>query len=79
MRKSISRACLLPNSLSASELRSEVVDSMAFNGILLKEKIMNLAREVGRLLLRQKHLGVEEHSGENSKLDNLPFAVTRFI
>lgn len=52
-----SRACLLSDSLRARELRSEIVDSKAFDGILLEEKILDLAGQVGRLLLRQKHLG----------------------
>ena len=52
-----SHAHLLPDSLGARELRSEIVDSMAFNGILLEEKVLDLDRQVDRLLLRQKHLG----------------------
>lgn len=73
-----SRACLLPDSLGARELRSEVVDSKAFNGILLEEKILDLARQVGRLLLRQKHLRREENRWKNRSW-NLRFVATCYM
>lgn len=50
--RDIANPCLLSDSLGACELRAEHVNSKAFNCILLEEEILDLARQIGRLLLR---------------------------
>lgn len=49
-------SCLFPGGLGSRELRPETIDAKALNLVLLEEKVLDLARQVGGLLLGQEYL-----------------------